>query len=324
MSVVMSADELPARARADFWRDLLNEAILPCQVRIDPDKDLRGRAVAGSVGPVQLIDLVGPGMEAVRGPRQVQRRDPELVGLMVEASGNAVFEQGGRRALLATGDMTFCESSTPYAWEGRIAGRNLLVMFPRTMLPLPPAQVDRLTARSLSGTSGCGALVLALIREMRGRLDDDGVAGNLRLATALVDLIVAAVDDGPARTVPPESRRRAGLLQIKAFILERLGERLEAAEIAAAHHLSVRTLHRLFRTEGETVNSWIRAQRLERCRRDLLDPGLRLRSAAAIGARWGFPDATHFGRAFRERYGITPAEYREAGAKRRWVGTSGR
>ena len=31
---------------------------------------------------------------------------------------------------------------------------------------------------------------------------------------------------------------------------------------------------------------------------------------SAIGARWGFPDATHFGRTFRAAHGVSPLEYR--------------
>jgi AraC-like DNA-binding protein len=37
------------------------------------------------------------------------------------------------------------------------------------------------------------------------------------------------------------------------------------------------------------------------------DPGL-----AEIAARWGFRSAAHFTRAFRARYGLTPAEHRRA------------
>jgi AraC-like DNA-binding protein len=55
-----------------------------------------------------------------------------------------------------------------------------------------------------------------------------------------------------------------------------------------------------------------RRRQLERCRQDLLDPGLQGRPAGAIGARWGFRDAAAaaFSRVFRDAYGLPPAEYR--------------
>jgi AraC-like DNA-binding protein len=72
----------------------------------------------------------------------------------------------------------------------------------------------------------------------------------------------------------------------------------------------VRYLHKLFETEQATVADWVRRRRLERCRRDLLDPGLSHEAASTIADRWGFTSAAHFSRAFRAEYGLPPGEYR--------------
>src|SRR5690606_31419702 len=85
---------------------------------------------------------------------------------------------------------------------------------------------------------------------------------------------------------------------------------LSPATVAAAHHVSVRQLHRLFEGRDETVAARIRARRLERCRRDLLDPALAEQTVAAIGARWGLPNPSQLSRLFRQAYGVTPSELR--------------
>jgi AraC-like DNA-binding protein len=104
------------------------------------------------------------------------------------------------------------------------------------------------------------------------------------------------------------------LARIQGYIQQRLGDRgLSPRTIAAAHHISVRTLHRMFQGDGGgTVAAWVRARRLERCRHDLLDPRLRSWSVRAIAARWGFGDNAHFSRAFRAAYGTSPQTCREA------------
>jgi AraC-like DNA-binding protein len=61
--------------------------------------------------------------------------------------------------------------------------------------------------------------------------------------------------------------------------------------IAAAHHISVRLLHKLFQEQGQTVAGWIRARRLEGCQRDLLEPAEAGRPVAALAARWGYRSA---------------------------------
>jgi AraC-like DNA-binding protein len=80
--------------------------------------------------------------------------------------------------------------------------------------------------------------------------------------------------------------------------------------IAEAHHVSVRTLYRLFESSGCTIIEWIRAQRLGRCRRDLADPSLTGQPIHVIAARWGFTSHAHFTRAFRAAHGMSPLEYR--------------
>jgi len=56
---------------------------------------------------------------------------------------------------------------------------------------------------------------------------------------------------------------------------------------------------------------------LERCRADLGDAALAGEPVATIGFRWGFTDAAHFSRAFREQFGVAPRAYRlRVGASR--------
>ena len=153
--------------------------------------------------------------------------------------------------------------------------RMVAVTFPRRMLPLPADEVARLDR------------------------------GAVRRSAAL-----AARSDSGAR-LPADSRRRTLQLQIHAFLEERLGDPgLSPGGVAAAHFISVRYLHKLFETEQTTVADWIRSRRLERCRRDLLDPALSTRTVEAIGERWGLTDAAHFSRVFKRRFGVPPAEYR--------------
>ena len=111
--------------------------------------------------------------------------------------------------------------------------------------------------------------------------------------------------------VPAENQQQAMMVRIQAFIEHHLGDPgLSPAMIAAAHHVSVRTLHNLYEPGEHTVSGWIRHRRLERCRQDLLNPDLRDRPVGSIGTRWGFQDAAVFSRLFRRAYGLPPGEYR--------------
>jgi AraC-like DNA-binding protein len=78
----------------------------------------------------------------------------------------------------------------------------------------------------------------------------------------------------------------------------------------AAHHISVRYLQKLFEGEGETVTGWIRARRMEHCRKDLAAAEFAEVPVCSIAARWGLVDAAHFSRLFKAAYGLPPGEYR--------------
>lgn len=173
-----------------------------------------------------------------------------------------------------------------------------------------------LTGERIPGDRGSGALVSSFVRQVVGHLDDLGAGDGTRLGTAVVDLLTVALASRLDRDgqVPPDTAQRAMLLRLHTFIEERLGDpSLSPATVAAAHHISPRYLYKLFSTQGQGVADWIRRRRLERCRRDLLDPALWARPVAAIGARWGITNAAHFSRLFRAAYGLPPGEYRTLG-----------
>jgi AraC-like DNA-binding protein len=97
------------------------------------------------------------------------------------------------------------------------------------------------------------------------------------------------------------------------FILDNLEDsELDLARIAAAHRISVRYLHLLFQPLGRTVSSWIREQRLMRCRDALVSRKSKDLQVTEIAYQWGFSDPAHFSRVFRKRFGESPSSARRA------------
>ncbi|MFD6369951.1 helix-turn-helix domain-containing protein [Streptomyces roseolus] len=82
--------------------------------------------------------------------------------------------------------------------------------------------------------------------------------------------------------------------------------------------MSPRTLHRAYASFESTVSDTIRRERIGHCRRDLEDPLLDASPVSAIGARWGYPRASDFTRAFKAAVGMPPAAYRAAVRRGDW------
>jgi AraC-like DNA-binding protein len=188
-------------------------------------------------------------------------------------------------------------------------------MFPPTLLPLSRAGLKRLTATRIPATTGLGELTSQFLLQLARNVDHYSPAEAARLSTAALEILGTrlAHELDAEDWDSPEARRHATLTAVQAFINQHLADRrLTPTAIAAAQHMSLRSLQQLFHDEGLTVAGWIRRRRLERCRRDLADPALAGRPIAAIATRWGFSSAAEFSRTFRAVHGLAPSEYRDS------------
>jgi AraC-like DNA-binding protein len=299
--------------------DFLADRPSPLDVRIDARHDPRARILTRRAGPIDITSqLSGPPHQAFRTSRLIRASDPEQFKVHVMVRGRAVWAQGDRAAEVTPGDFTLVDLSRPCRGEDRDDLHECVaVVFPHAALPLRHDELERLTAVPISGREGLGASISSLARHL-GR-QGFGPTDGARLATALMDLLVVALAERLDRVaaIAPDTRRRALLASVQSFIDQRLGDpALSPSAIAAAHHISLRYLHKLFETQPATVGGWIRQRRLERCRRDLLDPAMRHWSVTAIATRWGLVNPAHFSRVFRAAYGLPPAEYRLTGSNR--------
>ena len=323
MSIMIRIEDEPPATRFEYFRHALASTIAPFDVRIEADGPLRGASLcAGPVGTVGVTKVMceDGSFDAFRTPKLIRHSDPELFKIDVQVRGRTVLAQGDREAELRPGDLALIDLSRP-ARVRDVGGVSevVAVRFPHAALPLRHDELARLTAARVPGSDGLGAAISALARHLAQRLGDHGRTDGTRLSAGLIDLLIVVLAERLDRVqaVSSATRRRALLASVLAFVDRRLADpQLSLRDIAAAHHISLRLLHKLFEEQGTSAGRWIKERRLERCRRDLLDPALGDLPASAIALGWGFADAAHFSRAFREAYGRPPGEYRRLGRER--------
>ncbi|WP_258382422.1 helix-turn-helix domain-containing protein [Streptomyces sp. NTH33] len=310
-------ENLPVAERFGSWHDMTARALIPNAIRSDHEADFRASARVLDLGAVQVSALTYPSLETRRSARLIRQSDPDSYQLMLGLRGGHRILQAGRDTTSGPGEVMLYDTSRP--WHGWTAAgadtvKGVMVQFPRALLPLPADGLDRLIAVRLPGREGVGAVLSGYLTQLTAGAAAYTAADGARLATCTLDLLTAFLAHhlDAAASMPPETHHRALLMQIHAFIQQHLGDPdLSPGAVAAAHHISLRSLHRLFRDQDTTVAGWIRARRLERCRRDLADPLLSNQSIHALAARWGFANPAHFSRAFRAVYGLGPQDYRQ-------------
>lgn len=221
--------------------------------------------------------------------------------------------QDGKEAVLEAGEFAFFDSSRPYTVLYDDESTSQVILFPRQLLHLPQKSVRELSVRPFQQDNPLSQAVGAFAQECSRALLNLQEPVSRRLTGNLVDLLGTVIANelytDERSSIALEKQRRREL--IATFIQDNLeSSELGPQTIAAAHFMSVRSLHQLFEETGETVSSIIRALRLERCRRQLEDPTQDTTPISAIAAQWGFADSPHFSRAFRQAYGTSPSKWR--------------
>lgn len=319
MSTLIQMDHVPVADRIDFFREMTAAVWVPMECRPDLDADYRAVFRASGLGPMQVVVMDVMPTTVHRTPQLISQADPDMLKMLLVCGGGAsAVAQGGQQARLSPGEFALYNTRRPYEVRCGVDDEPtqlLTFMFPPSLLPLSPGRLRDLAAVRIPATSGVGELTSQFLLQLARNIDSYTSADAARLSTAALEILAARLahelDNRDWGT--PETRRHALLTAVQGFIQQHLGDpELSPAATAAAHHMSLRSLHQLFHEEGLTVAGWIRRRRLECCRRDLSDPALAARPVAAIAAKWGFSSASDFSRAFRAGHGVPPAEYRRS------------
>jgi AraC-like DNA-binding protein len=313
----LNTDDVPATDRFDYHRTALLQHSSPTEAYCNQPAGFSIRAASRDLGTVALMRMSGHSAGRCglrRNTTLIRRADPHGYRFLFNPQGCTMMNHNNQDVALTPGDMTLIDTSLPYdAWREAGQTRVLIVEFSQELLPLRRSAVDKLIGARLGSRAGTGALLWTFATRAAQDLDRYRPTEAVQVSTTLLDLLGGLLTHElqTDRSLPPESQQHVIFRQVQMFIQQRLSDpTLSPANIAEAHHISTRTLHRLFEPHGWTVTDWIRSQRLERSRRDLTDPMLDDRPIHAIATRWGFLAASHYTRIFRSCYDLSPQEYR--------------
>jgi AraC-like DNA-binding protein len=127
---------------------------------------------------------------------------------------------------------------------------------------------------------------------------------------------VRALASEVMREHPVTPRLRLDRLSIERQVTHRLDDpALSLAELANTFHCSLRTLHRVFRCDGEeSLERYIQRRRIEACAVRLQDSES-AQSLTELALQFGFSSSSHFSSVFRAHFGVSPSVYRKACGK---------
>jgi AraC-like DNA-binding protein len=290
------------------------EHLAPMHVSSDEIDTFRGRAHSANLGIVQLSSVSGRNAFVARRTRKlIANGGSEHLKVVLQTAGSSVVSQGARQATLVPGDFVLYDTTRPYQIISGGQFQMKAVMFLRNELRLTPSQLERILTQPISGREGLGLVVSQYLSGLTRQLHAGDCSRTHHLADATLDLLAALFTEllGCPGEISPNDGKTGLLLRVRTYIEHRLGDPgLDVAQIAAAHHISIRALQKLFESDRQTVTGWIRARRIEHCRKDLANPLLANEPIRTIASKWGLLEPAQFSRLFKATYGLPPRDYR--------------
>ncbi|WP_314558055.1 transcriptional regulator FeaR [Pseudomonas oryzihabitans] len=300
----------------DSWLNSLHGA---CGARFQAERGLGGSLFIGQARPRCLA-----GLEQVQirtNAARIARRLPSgaqdgdrYCFLVLQGSGRSLIHQFDRTLALEPGDLALVDSAADFEIEPQGLIEHLSLHLPRREV-LAHLTGEQPTFGKVARHTLSGRTLLSFYRELLAaegavpvRADEQGALQEVILA--LLGPALTAEPAASALAQQPSALQRRGA---EAFILERLHEAsLSPAQVADGIGVSLRQLYRLFAEDAMGISEWIRHRRLARCAADLRDGSQDHLPITEIAFRWGFSDAAHFSRAFKQQFGVAPRDYRGA------------
>lgn len=324
METVFTTAEVHVRDRFDFWHAAAEKSMVHHDTRTDCRERFEAEIKAGALADMGLVVFTSSTREIAHTARHAANADDGKIFLCRQNMGWSTFEHGGRRVALVPSEMTLLDPRSAYSGAFSDGSGMTILKIPRAALEARFGRSQDALALRIGGKSGLSALLSNMLRDVPSHVGALDPTSAETVGNQLVELAALALATAAGEGDRLSSSRAIALIRVRAAIEARLADpTLDSAKVAAVARVSVRYANALLASEGASIMRFVQTRRLDRCRRALEDPAQRHRTISEIAYGWGFSDMTHFGRAFRVAYGVSPREHRRTCADSGWPSRGG-
>jgi AraC family transcriptional activator of tynA and feaB len=308
----LSTREIPPSERIGWLCDIICREYANVEVTTPSRQTLSQDLTIYPWDNLRLSVVTCNGVTLERLPRAPQLVSQDTYFAVVLLSGNYALQQDGKEVVLQPGDITIYDATRPHRVQCPRDFEKLILSIPRPLLRARMADVEHCTALNISGAGGIGAIASEFLRSSSQQADKLSAPDISTLADHALDLLTLAAASVRSTDFTLSRSRSVSLYRIKALIEKCLPDiDLDTAMIASRAGLSARYINGLFGEEGTSLMRYVWRRRLEHCAKDMREPRHDRDPIADIAFRWGFGDASHFSRAFKQQFGRAPREFRQ-------------
>ncbi len=225
-------------------------------------------------------------------------------------TGNVRFAQKNRQLTSSPGQFFIELSNLPYEFYHLQQVSLYVIKVPLALLTPQMGTIERQFARSLSIDEGAGRLLVFQIRQILELIQQHRLAAlEVKiLEQQLLNLIVLTLS-APKEVMMSNSSsiQSVHLKRIEHYVYLHLeNPALTPAMVAAACHISVRYLHKLFADLPYSFSEWVKELRLKQANHILKTKSYV--TIDEVAHRVGYNDQGYFSRIYKQHFGYTPRD----------------
>ncbi|MBK0000036.1 helix-turn-helix domain-containing protein [Erwinia sp. S38] len=298
-----TTEHLENRHRFDAWRDAVCSRLIKAEAKQVQAGMFSGRFSYGMLGQFDIANHVSQAsMMWQRTPECIRRHpNPDFyLGYICEGSGR--LRQNNNETQVSAGDMVIYDASSPFHFAMENVSMNIIHL-PRHLIEKEAPAIAAMSGTSLDlSRPGMVALRHMIDEAFRFNAAEEGSCLTEQFANTLFTVISVGLnlqksDEGLKPTL---------YSRVMSYMRKHLQDHdLSVAQIANAHHVSPRTLSRVFAANGTTPMNCVWHERLLACHKALAEG--KARNITQVALDHGFSDMSHFSLAFRKAFGYTPS-----------------
>lgn len=302
---IYSTGSVAAREKVTYWRETVCNAVFGISVETMPEQ-FSARITARSAGPLRFAMSESTAYQIARSRQQIEAIPSDHYSIYLQLAGQTISSMNDETYTFDANEIGIYDGRQPF--RSLHGGRRAIAVLPREMIERRAPWLTRRPHHKLAGDSPFAELTrhhLLALTDADSALTETAMSG---LSENLCNLVaLASIEETAIDRMGPELQLEA----ILAFCRRNLHDTdLSPQRVADQLRMSVRTLHWRFKQTGQSFGRWVRENRLDGCAAALRDPNQRGRNISDIAFNWGFNDLSHFNKAFRARFNMTPREWR--------------
>ena len=255
---------------------------------------------------LKLSTVTAAGVNLFRTRQEIKNGNDAWFYTVFQLEGSAGIEQDDQRAMLKAGDITLIDASRPCSIYWPEKSRQISLLLPRQILEQHFRFQEVSCAQKLSHSLPTVQLSYRLLQDSMNNPALSETESEAALE-AMVCLLRPVLQQRES-VQPRKARQFTNVLTLIDDHIQ--AEHLRPEWIASECGMSVRSLYRMFAEKGLVVAQYIKNRRLDLCAQ-MLRSTRDDEKLAGIGYSWGFTDHSHFSTAFKQRFGVSPGEYRK-------------